>query len=360
MSKMLKYAVLFFLIIFAWYGIKKIIFFWYMSHYQAPAVTVSATYANSKTWQSSISAVGSLSAVQGVDLAAETSGVITAIYFNSGQYIKKDALILSLRTESEEAELKSSQAKLALAKMNYEREHTLFNKKVSPQAVLDLRYAELLQEQAHVDAILAKIHQKNIRAPFSGRLGIRLVNLGQYVPAGTPLVTLQALDPLYVLFHLPEHYLPDLYLGQSIAVAINSAKDKTVQGEITAIDSKVDPATRSVLVQATIANQHYSLYPGMYGLVKVWLKEKTNRIVIPQTAISFSLSGDYVFLVKEEFKNKKTNMLRAYRQFVKVGEQKGNEAAILEGVKTNDRIVTSGQLKLQNGSTILIDNSQEL
>jgi membrane fusion protein (multidrug efflux system) len=360
MSKMLTYVCIFFVIVFGWYGAKKLLFFWFMSRYQPPAITVSATEAKATTWQSYLTSVGTLHAVNGVDLSSDVSGIVQEVRFNSGQYVKKGDIILTMRASVEEANLKSSQAKLQLAKMNYEREKTLFDRRVSSQAALDARYAELLQAQGSAQSVEAQIQQKTIAAPFDGRLGIRQVNLGQYLSPGNSIVTLQSLSPLYVMFNLPEQYLANLFLGQDIDVSVNFGTGKTVRGKITAINSKVDQTTRNVLVQATIPNEKFVLYPGMYGLVKIWLPEKKNTVVVPQTAISYSLSGDYVFIIKDEGESKDEPLLQVYRQYVKVGERRGDHAAILEGLKAGERIVTSGQLKLQNGSRIEIDNSVEL
>ncbi|VVC76109.1 Efflux pump periplasmic linker BepF [Aquicella siphonis] len=361
MSKMLIYTGIFFAILFGIYGVKKILFMWYMSHYQPPAVTISETTAKRMAWQSYLNAVGTLNAVNGVDLSSEAAGIIEELRFNSGQYVRKGDVILSMRSHNEQATLKNNQATLQLARINYEREKTLFDKHVSSKAALDSRYAELLRAQAGVESAQAQIQQKTITAPFDGRLGIRQVNLGQYVSPGTVLVTLQSLDPLYVSFSLPEQYLADLYLGQNIDVSVNFGKGKTVQGTITAINSKVEPSSRNVLVQATIPNPNYQLYPGMYGLVKIWLKkDKEMPVVVPQTAISYSLSGDYVFIIKNESDNKNEKNLHVYRQYVKVGERRDSEATILEGLKPGDSVVTSGQLKLQNGTRVVIDNSVEL
>lgn len=360
MNKMLLYVGIFFLIVFGWYGVKKGLFFWFMSTYQEPPVTVSSTVATSKTWQSYLNAVGTLNAINGVDLSSEVSGTVKEIKFNSGQFVKKGDVIILLDTSIQEADLKSSQAEAQLAKINYDREKTLFGKNASSQAALDKRLADLLQAQARVENVQAQIMEKTITAPFDGRLGIRQINLGQYISPGINMVTLQSLDPLYVMFNLPEQYLSELYINQDIDVNVNFGAGKTVKGKISAINSKVDQATRNVLIQATIPNENYQLYPGMYGSVKIWLKERKNTIAVPQTAISYSLSGDYVFLIKNESKDEKKPLLRVYRQYVKVGERRGDEAAILEGLQAGDQIVSSGQLKLQNGSRVVINNSVEL
>lgn len=360
MSKMLFYVGIFFAIVFGWYGIKKGIFMWFMSHYQPPAVTISTTIAVSKTWQSYLSSVGTLNAVNGVDLSADVSGIVKEIRFNSGQYVNKGDVVITLDTDIEEAALKDARAKLKLAEINFDRDKKLFDRHVASQAALDISYSRLQEAQSDVESVLARIKQKTITAPFAGRIGIRQINLGQYISPGANMVTLQALNPLYVNFNLPEQYLPNLFLNQAIDISVNFGSGKTVHGKITAINSKVDQSTRNILVQATIPNEKYVLYPGMFALVKVWLKEQHHTIVIPQTAISYSLSGDYVFIIKNEGKSKKHPELRAYRQYVKVGERRGDVVSILEGLKAGDTIVSSGQLKLQNGTPVVVDNSVEL
>lgn len=357
MSKMLFYVGIFFVIVFGWYGVKKIIFFWYLSRYQPPVATVTVAQAANKPWQSYLTSVGTLNAVNGVELSNETAGIVEEIRFESGQYVKKGDILLKMKTNLEDANLKSNEAKLKLASMNYEREKTLFSKRVSSQSLLDTRYAEFLQAEAAVDASRAQIQQRTITAPFDGRIGIRQVNIGQYLSPGTVIASLQSLSPLYVNFTLPEQYLAHLHLGQAVEVAINYGDGKRVKGKITAINSKVDPSTRNVSLQATIPNDQLSLYPGMYGFVKIALKSQQNVIILPQTAISYSLSGDYVFIVKDESKNKKSPNLHAYRQFVKVGERHDDEVAILSGLQAGDTVITAGQVKLQNGAQIAIDNS---
>lgn len=360
MKRMLLFVGIFFAIIFGWYGAKKVLMWWFMSHYQPPAVTISAVTAKSEMWSPYLEAVGTLTAVNGVDLSSEASGIIKTIRFNSGQYVHQGETVLQLETSVEEALLKDRQAQLKLAQMNYERDKKLYEKNVSSQSALDTRFAQLQAAESGVESVKAQIRQKNIVAPFSGRLGIRQVNLGQFLSAGTTVVTLQSLNPLYVLFNLPEQFLPQLFLNQMVDVTVNFGQGKTIRGKITAINSKVDQVTRNVQIQATINNEKAQLYPGMFASIKVWSRAKENTIIIPQTAVSYSLSGDYVFLIKNESKNKKQEDLRVYRQYIKVGDHRGAQVSILEGLKAGDRIVTSGQLKLQNATRITIDNKVEL
>lgn len=360
MKKMLVIVGIVFGIIFGWYGGKKLVFGWFMSHYTPPAVTISASMAKATTWQSYLNSVGTVTAINGVDISAEVAGIVKEIHFDSGHYVKQGDMLVLLDTSVETAQLKDNESKLKLAQLNYQRNQTLIKKNVTSQAVLDASYAEWQEAQAGVEQAQAKIKQKTITAPFDGRLGIRLINIGEYVPAGTAMVTLQSVDPLYVQFNLPEQYLPELFLQQPVDIVVNLAGGKTIHGVVTAINSKVDQVTRNILVQATIPNANLELYPGMFAAVKVWLREQKNIVTLPQTAISYSLHGDSVYVIKEEGKDKKNQpILKAYREYVKVGDRRGDEVAILQGINAGQQVVTSGQLKLQNGAHVLIDNSVE-
>lgn len=362
MAKMLICVSIFFGIVFGWYGVKKIMFLWFVAHYHPPAATISATTAHHKDWQSYLTTVGTLMAINGVDISPETAGVVEEIHFSSGQLVKKNDTLLTLRNDVEVANLKSNQARLQLAQINFDRAKELYHKHAASKAQLDTNLAELLEAQGNVESIQARIKQKIITAPFDGKLGIRQVNLGQYVAPNTMLVTLQSLNPLYVMFNIPEQYLTRLFIGQDIDVTVNFGNgEKIIKGKITAINAKIEQATRNILVEATVSNDQNELYPGMYGFVKIWLPSHQNTIVIPQTAISYSLSGDYIFIIRDE--NKSTHLksdLHVYRQYVQVGERRGDEVAILEGLNDGDQIVTAGQLKLQNGTAVLIDNSVKL
>jgi membrane fusion protein (multidrug efflux system) len=360
MSRMLIYVGIFFGLVFGWYGVKQLMFMWYMAHYEQPPVTISATTVKAETWQNYITAVGSLAAINGVDLSTDAAGRVQEIHFNSGQFVKKGDVLIVLDTSVEQAALKDNQAKLSLAKINYEREKKLFDKKVSSQAALDTRYAELMEAQAGVDSVLAQIQQKTVTAPFDGRTGIRQVDLGQYISPGTVMVTLQSMHPLYVNMNVPEQYLPELYLNQAVDIAVNFGKGKNVKGTLTAINSKVDPITRNIMLQATIPNEKYVLYPGMFALAKVWLRAKQHLPVVPQTAISYSLSGDFVYIIKNKAKEGKQPDYYAYRQYVKVGEHRDDKVSVVDGIKSGDMVITSGQLKLQNDTHVVIDNSVEL
>lgn len=360
MKRMLIIMGIIFGMIFGIYAIKKTLFWWFFGHYQPPAVTVSASTAKAITWQSYLTSIGTLVAINGVDITSEVAGTVKEIHFESGQFVKQGDLLVLLDTHLEDAQLKNDQAQLTLAQLNYDRELTLTKKNVASQAALDTTRAKLTEAQASLEATQAKIRQKTITAPFNGKIGIRQINIGEYISPGHPMVTLQSLDPLYVQFNLPEQYLPALYLQQPVEIIINQHTNKTIKGTITAINSKVDQITRNVLVQATLPNPAMTLYPGMFASVKIWLKQQKNVITLPQTAISYSLHGDSVFLIQEDKKSKKHHpILRVSRGYVKVGERREGEVAILEGVKAGDQVVTAGQLKLQNGTPVVIDNSVE-
>lgn len=361
MKKMLIIVGIVFGLIFSWYGIKKVFFIWAMSHYSPPPVTVSATTANSEVWQSYLTSVGSLTAVNGVDISSEASGIVKDIKFNSGQIVNKGDLLVLLDTSVEEAQLKDNESKLKLAEINYERDKTLAKKNVLSQSSLDTSLAQLEEAQAGVERTKAIIKQKTITAPFSGKIGIRQINIGEYLSAGTTMVTLQSLNPLYVQFNLPEQYLPLIYLQQPVDISVNLAGGMTVHGTITAINAKVNQTSRNILIQATIPNDGLRLYPGMFALVKIWLRKQNPVITLPETSISYSLHGNSIFIIKQNEKDKEGKpIMKAYRQYVEVGERRGDKVAILKGITAGNTVITSGQLKLQNGTPVVIDNTVEL
>ncbi len=362
MQRMLVIVGSVFGLIFTVYLLKKVLFMVIMATYEPPAVTISSSVVSSQVWQTYITSVGTLTAVNGTDVSAEVSGIVGSIRFNSGQFVQQGDLLVELDSSVEQAQLKSDQAQLALAQINYDRSKALLKKNVTSQADYDTVSAKLQEARAAVEGTEARIKQKTITAPFAGKIGIRQINIGQYVSAGTTMVTLQSLNPLYVQFNLPEQYLSKLYINEAVTININNGStSNVVKGIITAINSKVDQTTRNILVQATIPNENFQLYPGMFALVKVWLRAQDNVLTLPQTAISYSLHGDSVYIIKaDEKSHKKHPPLHAYRQYVKVGGRRGDEVAIVDGVKAGDVVATSGQLKLQNGTHVVIDNSVEL
>lgn len=360
MKRMLLIVGIVFTLIFGWYGAKKGIFYYYMSHYKPAAVSVLATKATSETWQSYLESVGTLTAVMGVEISPEVAGLVKEMRFESGQFVKKGDLLVLLESSVEEAILKDNLAQLKLMQINFERDQTLLKKNAISQSTVDATNARLQQAEAAVQQTQALLKQKTILAPFSGKIGIRQINIGEYLSAGTTIVTLQTIDPLLVRFNLPEQYVNEIYLKQPIDISVNLSGGKTIRGEITAINAKVDQTTRNILIEATIPNKDLQLYPGMYAGVKIWLKAKNNVVTLPQTAISYSLHGDSVYIIKSEKDENGESILKASRQYVTVGERRGDQVAILENVSAGDLVVTSGQVKLQNGTLVDIATNVEL
>lgn len=364
----------------------------YMSKMGKRAVTVSTTVANSQKWQSTIVGVGTLRAVRGVDISSEVPGLVEGIYFESGDQVESGTLLVKFRVDDEVAALASLQAEAHLAGLTYERDYRQLKEKTVAQATVDMSVANLEKAKAQVQQQEALIAKKFIRAPFAGMLGIRKVDLGQYINAGMDMVTLQALDPIYFDFYLPQGDLSKVKLGQQVNLSTDLYPDKKYIGKIWALNSKVDQATRNVLIRAAIDNTEKELLPGMYGVININLGESKEYITLPQTAITYNPYGDTVFVVKKASakkavgsekatNSKKTSTkdtkkvaeqdkvpvkntsdtqdesLIAEQRFVVLGPTRGDQVAIIKGLKEGEVVVTAGQLKLQNGSSIQINNS---
>lgn len=326
-----------------------------------PPVTVSAVVAKSRSWQPFVTAIGSFDAVNGVAIAPQVAGRVKDILFESGQVVKAGTPLVLLDTSVEEADLKEAQANLKLAELEYARGRELASRGNMAQANLDKARATRDAAEARVERIQAQITQKKIVAPFTGRLGIRKISLGEYVSAGAQIVTLQAFDPIFVNFSLPEQELPRLRTGQAVKVSVGGFPGTVFSGTVTSLDAQVNKTTRNILVQATIPNPDAKLLPGMFADVEVVLSGARDLVSVPQTAISYSLYGDSVYVVVEKGKGKDDKPdLAVERRFVKVGDRRGDEIAILDGVKTGERVVTSGQIKLRPGAAVVIDNSVAL
>jgi membrane fusion protein (multidrug efflux system) len=330
----------------------------FMSTLSNPPQTVSATKAGLSPWQPKIEAIGSLRAVNGADLSIEVSGVVDSISFNSGDDVQQGAELLKLRSEDDLAKLQSLQATAALNNINYQRDLQQFKLQAVSQANLDTDEANLKNANAQVAQQQAILDKKTLRAPFAGHLGIRAVDIGQYLSAGTTIVTLQALDPIFVDFFVPQQSIDQLRLGQTVALKVDAYKDQTFPGEISAINPKVDPSSRNVQVRATLKNADHRLLPGMYATVEISTGAPQNYITLPQTVITYNPYGDTVYIVdsKGTDANGKPQLI-ARQSFVTVGPTRGDQVAVLKGVNEGDMIVTAGQIKLHNGSTVLIDNS---
>jgi len=330
----------------------------FMSTMAQPPQTVTAGKADVSEWQPKITAVGSLRAVNGADLSLEVSGVVDTLAFNSGDDVDAGAILLKLRAEDDIAKLESLQATADLYTITYDRDLKQIKLQAVSQATLDTDAANLKNAKAQVAQQQAILEKKYLRAPFAGHLGLRQVDLGQYLAAGTVIVTLQALDPVFLDFFVPQQAVDQVRLGQSIAAKVDAYPDQIFTGEISAINPKVDASSRNVQVRAKLKNADRKLIPGMYATVDIPTGAPQNLITLPQTAITFSPYGDTVYIVDSKGAGADGKpQLIARQSFVTTGSTRGDQVAVLKGVSEGDLIVTSGQLKLHNGSTVLIDNS---
>ncbi len=317
-----------------------------------PPETVTAVQVRTEAWGSSLTAVGTLSAVQGVTIAAELPGKVVDISFSAGTPVKKGDVLLRQDTSSEEAQLPGAIAQAELARTNLSRADQLLQKGIIAKADKDNAVASLAQAEAQADGIRAAIRKKTIRAPFSGQLGIRQVNLGQTLREGDAIVTLQALDPIFVNFSLPEQQSSALRTGLPISMTGDALPGGTVEGRITAVSPQVDAATHTLSLQATVLNRGGRLRPGMFVNVSVALPGKRTVMVIPSTAVLYAPYSDSVFVI-EESRGVKT--LR--QQFVRLGEKRGDFVAVTEGLKEGETIVSTGVFKLRNGQPVAVDNT---
>lgn len=321
--------------------------------------TVSDEAAKQETWQPDFASVGNLDPVQGADISNQVAGNVSAINFESGQEVEKGQLLVQLDDSNEEAQLEGFQAQLKLAQLNDQRAHDIFAKHLNSQSDVDTADSNLKQAEANVANTQADINKKTIRAPFAGHAGIRNVNLGQYLAVGTAIVTLQALDHMYASFTLPEQALPSLAKGQKVTVTVDAYPNQKFDGEINAIDSKVDPTSHTVRVQALIANPGHQLRAGMFANVSVSAGKPAPVVTVPKAAITYSLYGDSVFIVgpdKEKKDDKGQPALTVNEVFIKLGDERGSRVAVVEGVKAGDLIVTSGMQKLHTGAEVQINN----
>jgi len=318
---------------------------------------VATLTAETTPWQSSLNSVGSVVAVNGANLSAEIAGIVDKIYFESGTDVPAGALLLTLRPNNDPAVLAQLQAVAELDQVTYDRDLKQFEAKAISKAQVDTDRANLAAAQAQVQGQQALIAEKQIRAPFAGRLGIRNVNVGQYLPVGTQIVTLQQLNPLYVDFYLPQQALAQLNVGQKVDVSIDAFPGKKFSGTISAINAVADSATRNIQVRATLPNDNLALRPGMFVAVNVNVGTPRSLVTLPQTAISYNPYGDTVFVVSHGKDATGKAELTVHQVFVTIGDTRGDQVAILTGVKPGDEVVTAGQLKLRNGALVTVNNS---
>jgi membrane fusion protein (multidrug efflux system) len=335
--------------------------------YQPPPEAVTTVVAQQEEWPATLSAIGTMAAVQGVTVSADLSGTVDRILFESGQAVSTGAVLAVLDTRQEQAQLAAIEAQRELAQLTFDRMQGLLNERVISRAEFDRATSDIRQTDAQVAEVRAIIQRKTIRAPFSGILGIRQVNLGQYLSAGDALVTLQSLNPIYVSFGVPQQSIGQIPVGRSVRVttgdvaSLRASGATAVQaewrGKVTALDSIVDEATRNIQVQATLANPDGKLRPGMFVQTEVVLGPSQPVVALPASAISYAPYGDSVFVVAE-MKGDDGKPYRGVRQqFVKLGPARGDQIAVLSGVKPGDEVVSSGVFKLRNGAAVQINNA---
>jgi membrane fusion protein (multidrug efflux system) len=323
--------------------------------YQPPPEAVTTVVAKKEPWPTTLSAIGTVVAVQGVTVSADLPGIVDRIAFESGKNVRQGDLLIQLDTKQEQAQLTSAQAQLELSRITLERMQGLREKGIASQADLDSAEAGFKQAEAKVGEIRATIARKTIRAPFSGVLGIRQVDLGQYLQGGSPIVPLQALHPIYVRFSVPQQEISRVRVGGQVDVT-SRGSGIAESGKVTAVDSVIDPATRNIQVQATLANPEGKLKPGMFVETSMVLGTPEALVALPASAINHAPYGDSVFIVTD-MKDPKGKAYRGVRQqFVKVGSGRGDQVAVLSGVQPGEEVVTSGVFKLRNGAAVQINN----
>ena len=324
-----------------------------------PPQTVSTVVARSENWQSKIEAVGSTRAVNGANLSFQVSGIVSVIHFQSGTDVKKGDLLIELNAADDIAHLDALKATAALAQLNYDRDRKLVTTDAVAQQTADTDLATLKSDQAQVAQQQALVDYKSIKAPFSGRLGIRQVDQGQYIAAGAPVVTLQQLDPIFVDFYLPQQSLARIKVGQTVTAKVDAYPGVTYKGEVASINSLVDTATRNVQVRATLKNRDGRLLPGMFATIDIEVGGPQNYITLPQTAVAYNSYGDIVYLVARRATREGKPQAIAQQTFVTTGPTRGDQVAIIKGVKESDTVVNAGQVKLRNGAPIIINNTVE-
>lgn len=325
---------------------------------QAQRPTVATAMVTAQPWQAEISASGTLRAAQGADLAAEVGGIVEAVHIDSGADVAKGTILLTLRSAEDAAKLAQLQAAADLAAITYARDKKQLRAQAVSQATVDSDLATLRGDQAQVTAQQALIAQKTVRAPFAGRLGIRQVDVGQYLAAGTSIVTLQALDPIDLDVYVPQSAIGAVRVGQSVSVRTDSADGKTYTGTVTALDAKTDVASRMTQLRIRLRNPDKTLLPGMFATATIGIGKPVERVTVPATAISFNPYGSVVYTVHQDGTDKdgKPNLM-VRQQFVTTGDTRGDQVAVLKGLAAGDQVVVAGQLKLRNNIPVLVNNS---
>ncbi|MBA3662008.1 MAG: efflux RND transporter periplasmic adaptor subunit [Gammaproteobacteria bacterium] len=342
--------------IFIYKLVMHILFMLFMSSY-VPKATVSTAKADFALWQSTEQAVASLRSIRGVNVTTELAGMVKTIYFSPGADVEAGAVLVQLRADSDIAQLQALQASAELAKINFERDKAQYAVQAVSKAAVDTDAANLKNLTAQVAQQQAIVNKKTIRAPFAGRVGVSLINPGQFISPGDKIVSLQTFDPIYADFNFPQQILPRLKLNQEITYKTDSFPNRSFKGKITTIDPAIDTATRNVLIEATLANPSKELVPGMFGRVEVIVGTAKEYITVPVTAVAFNPYGEVIFLVRDGKDKKGKKILTAHQVFVTTGETRGNEVKVLKGLQKGDLVVTTGQLQLKNGMQVEINNT---
>ncbi|MEW8405886.1 MAG: efflux RND transporter periplasmic adaptor subunit [Candidatus Thiodiazotropha taylori] len=326
-----------------------------------PPEIVTADQVKRQQWPNTLSATGSLVAVQGVTVSAELGGKVSEIAFESGDRVEAGDLLVRLDTTAEEAQLRSAEAAEKLARINLDRNRGLRANKTVSQSDLDTAEANYKQATAQVENVKATIAKKTLRAPFSGQLGLRQVNLGQIIEQGTPVVTLQTIDPIYADFSLPQQRFSSVAVGNEVRITTDAAEDKSFSGKIIAINPEIDQATRTVRIRSTLSNQEELLRPGMFANVKVIMPQQDDVLAIPATSVLYAPYGDTVFVIdttKDEATGEDQKTLR--QQIIRLGRTRGDYVAVVTGLKEGETVVTSGVFKLRPNMAVVVDNSLAL
>jgi membrane fusion protein, multidrug efflux system len=324
--------------------------------FQPPPEAVTTTVAAQEQWPSTINAIGTMAAVRGVTVSADLPGIVDQILFESGEAVREGQVLALLDTRQEQAQMAAAEAQRVLTRLNFNRMQELLDQRVISKAEYDSATAESRQAEAKVGEIRAAIERKTIRAPFTGILGIRQINRGQYLAGGDPVVPLQSLNPIYVNFGVPQQAIGQVRVGRSVRITTESLGNRGVEGHVTAIDSVVDETTRNIQVQATLSNPDGKLRPGMFVQTEMILGANQPVIALPASAINYAPYGDSVFVVSD-LKDDKGHTYRGVRQqIVKLGPARGDQIAVLSGISPGDEVVTSGLFKLRNGAAVLVNN----
>ncbi|MDX5372056.1 MAG: efflux RND transporter periplasmic adaptor subunit [Pseudomonadaceae bacterium] len=333
-----------------------------------PAISVSAAVAEERPWQSRLPAIGTLKAFQGVDLTAEVQGTVKEVLFQSGEKVALGQPLLQLDSEVERAILATAEAVRALARVEYQRGQDLIKRQAISKSEFDRLNAELLKAEASVTQLKAELDKKRILAPFAGTIGIRQVDVGDYLSPGTSFATLQDLSRLYVDFFLPEQAYPQLAIGQRVSLSVAAYPGEVFEGEISALNPKVEETTRNVQVRAMLANPDSKLLPGMFANLDVLLPGDKPQVVVPETAITYTLYGNSVYVIGEK-KDDQGQVVKddqgqpqlvVERRFVDTGERRDGQVLIRKGLQAGEQVVTAGQLKLDNGAHVKVIDDQAL